>query len=211
MRERINMKVKIPDGTMMAEECFKINSSAKGLYFHGHDLEKFLGNEAFSKLQDSMGVGLCHELSVLAMLCLKHNDTAQLCTGDYVSEDGLIKTKHSFVKFDVEANGIYVMDFGWCGKGFICDIDSYFNFPGELIEKNSVSYEEFWKTPFFKDLYEAMKERRYSYVLEDLSRYCIPDENYNLRCYKYKSGDFQIGFPLRTQLPISVINELYSS
>ena len=183
------------------------------LHFHGFKIRRYLENETFSRLQEWLGSGMCHELAVLAMLVLKPNKTATLCHGNYYDADGNFQTHHSWVEFKIPFNGWYVADFSWIDIGFV-DKKKYFTSDnGELKPTWSCSYDDFWDLPFPNVLYEAIKSPKTSKILFELTAFCghtVEDGGFKEWCYsgqklRYSDGTFMIPFLNDKGKPVSTI------
>lgn len=181
------------------------------LYFHGFKVRRYLGDETISRLQKWLGCGICHELSVLAMLVLKNNKTAVLCHGDYYDADGNFKTHHSWVEFKIPLNGWWVADFSWIDIGFVSKKKYSKSDDGELKLIWGCGYDDFWDLPFSNALYEAIKSPKTSKVLLELTAFygpTIEDGGFKEWCYsgqelRYTDGTFMIPFYNSEGKPIS--------
>ncbi|MBR3254187.1 hypothetical protein IKF88_00435 [Candidatus Saccharibacteria bacterium] len=159
-------------------------------YFHGFKFQRYLETDAILRFEGWLGSGLCYELSALAMILAKNQESAKLCRGDYYDKDGNFKTRHSWVEVKVPLNGWFIIDFAWMSK--ICKKSWYFHHrKGKLVQKWICSYEDFWGIQFPNIIWEAIHNQKTSYVLMELSAFGGPDIKYNFRDWIYTANDLR--------------------
>ncbi|MBQ1387788.1 hypothetical protein IIY68_03305 [Candidatus Saccharibacteria bacterium] len=164
----------------------KIYQEMDRLYFHGFKIWRYFETDAISRLQDWLGFGMSYEMSVLAMLILKHNKTATLCRGDYYNEDGVFQTSHSWVEFKIPLCGWHVADFCWLSSGFANKKVIFRHYGGEFKNRWHCSHEDFWDMSFPNVLHKSMQRRKDSCILRDLSMFCGPsseEDGFQEWCY----------------------------
>lgn len=147
------------------------------LYFHGFKVSRYLETEAFQRLQNWLGYGMCYELAPVAMILLKGNKTARLCHGSYYDENDNFETHHAWVEFKIPLNGWWVADFAWISIGF-CRKKKYLEkirtSKGTLIEEFSCSHNRFFQYEIVRELEKAMLKSETSNVLLELGIFGNP-------------------------------------
>lgn len=142
-------------------------------YFCGHKIIEWIQCDGFMRFTDWAGLGMCHELSALAMVIFRKNKTAILYQGyDYNGKGKL--TKHAWVEFRIPLFGWYVCDLMWL-NGFAKRRRYRKWFPQRTVEWRC-TYDEFWSIPLSHDLYRQMQLPGTSYVVDELTLY-IADED----------------------------------
>lgn len=154
----------------------EIHAEAEKLYFYGFKLQRYLESNAILRLENYLRASLCYELSALAMILLRSNKTAKMCRGDYLDDDGKLKTHHSWVEFEVPNEGWCVLDLAWFEPA-IFKKDFYFQHCRNLIPKWSCSYSEFWNIKLTNAVYQAMSQSSTSYIFAELSVFGNPKAN----------------------------------
>lgn len=138
------------------------------LYLCGFRVSRYIVTGSFWRFAKWAGLGLCHELSIMTMLALKHNKTATLYRGLDFTGDGQL-TSHSWVEFKIPIFGWYVCDLAWT-SGVNRRRCYYKMFPRRKITWQC-PYDEFWGIEFSNELYDRMKNSKTSYVMGGIMMY----------------------------------------
>ena len=176
---------------MRETECFtlpnkymnNIMQSADQLYFHGLKLRRYLETNAFLRFEEYLGVTFCYEMSVIAMLVLKHDKTAKLCRGDYFDDNGNFKLKHSWVEIETP-HGPGVIELAWLEPN-ILEKEFYFQ-KYSIVPKWECTYADFWGPEFTNIVFSAMEKSKTSHVLLELTTFGSPSrDEYGFKDYLY--------------------------
>lgn len=115
---------------------------------------------------------MCFELSVVAMMLLRTNETARYVYGvDRDIFDDVVE--HAWVEFEY-AGRDYICDLAW--KNGIMDAIEYCREYPEREVRWVVSYEEFWELELPHKLYRRMLGPESSYVLDYLTLFSLASE-----------------------------------
>lgn len=192
-----------------------IFDEAEKYYFHGFKLHRYIDTFAFWRLKNWLGISWCYELSILAMVMLRHNKTAILRRGNRYDKDGNFRTRHSWVEFKIPLNGWWVADFAWMNTGFCPKKDflKAVHADGSKLEvKWSYTYSEFWSTPFVGAIREAMQNQKTSYILRKLpvfgsaaaKEYGFTEYCYSEEMLQHATGEWMIPYyDSHTKKPVS--------
>ena len=163
------------------------------IYFHGFKFYRYIDSDAILRLEEWLGVGICYELSALAMILMRNNRSARLCQGDYYDSTGQLKTGPAWVEVRAPLNGWIAIDFAWISPS-ICrrkDYYAYCNEDGNLIRRWICPHAKFWKIQFPKIILEAMQNEKTSCVLPELAGFCSSDQSYGFTDWIYKADSLR--------------------
>lgn len=162
------------------------------MYFHGFRLSRYIDTDAFLRLENWLGSGMCYELSALAMILMKNCKTARLCRGKCFDRDGNLITLHSWVEVKVPLNGWAVVDLAWIFPGF-CSKKKFFSSLEDrgkyLVCEWICTHDDFWKIDFANAVSEAMQNRETSCILMELCGFGMPKDGYEFNEYIFESHD----------------------
>lgn len=147
----------------------KVFSQSEHLYLCGYKLANYLEFDSgfFIRLQSYLGVGLCFELSALAMFLLEGESSARLHQG-YIYIHG-VQYRHAWVEF-ISGGMPFVADLAWSLPVIMPAHVHMRGFPHREIEW-TCTYKDFWDLRLSQDIYLYMQTPEKSYVWEALEAY----------------------------------------